>query len=87
MNFASEEALAAYFWKNPGLKVLELDNNPTLTSLPQLPSSLTYLRVYNNPALTSLPQLPSSLTYLRVANCPGLTSNNLRVGKLTICIR
>ncbi len=87
MRIESKEKLAAYFWENPGLKTLELDNCPGLTSLPALPSTLTDLRVYNCPGLTSLPALPSTLTYLRVYNCPGLTSRGLRVGKLTIEIR
>ena len=87
MRFESKEALAAYFWEHPGLKSFELYNCPGLTSLPALPSTLTYLRVDNCPGLTSLPALPSTLTYLRVDNCPGLTSRGLRVGKLTIEIR
>ena len=53
MRIESKEKLAAYFWENPGLKTLELDNCPGLTSLPALPSTLTYLRVDNCPGLTS----------------------------------
>ncbi len=42
MYFDTQEALAAYFWKHPDLKKLDLDNGPGITSLPQLPSTLTW---------------------------------------------
>lgn len=48
------------------LQFLSCDNNK-LTSLPELPSSLTKLECWGN-QLTSLPELPSGLTWL---NCEG----------------
>jgi Leucine-rich repeat (LRR) protein len=36
----------------------------SLTSIPTLPNSITYLNCFNNTHITSLPTLPSSLTYL-----------------------
>jgi hypothetical protein len=48
--------------------VLSLDcSNNKLTSLPELPSTITHLSCYNN-QLTSLPELPSSITNLNCYN-------------------
>ncbi len=50
------------------------ENGPHLTSLPALPSTLTYLEIYDCSGLTSLPELPTGLTNLGVCNCLGLRS-------------
>jgi len=41
MRFESREALAAFFWENPGLKNLVLGNYRGI--IPALPASLLYL--------------------------------------------
>ena len=92
MKFESKESLAAYFSENPVLIRLEIEDSPGLTSLPELPRSMSALLVSNCPRITSLPALPSTLIYLRAAgcglraeNCPGLMScGGLKIGKLTI---
>jgi hypothetical protein len=68
MKFESNEALAAYLLANPNLADMVICDSPGLTSLPDLPSSLTYLAVYNCSGLTSLPTLPGTLTCLVVTN-------------------
>lgn len=51
MRFESREMLAAYFWMHPGLTGLELINCPSLTRLPELPSTLICLQLKDCPRL------------------------------------
>ena len=72
MQIKLKEKLAAFFLENPGLKTLDLRNCPSLTSLPELPSTLTHLRIIDCPDLVNLPELPSTLHSLMVEICPAL---------------
>ena len=60
----------------PNLKILEISNCESITSLPKdgLPSSLQRLGIRNCPAIKSLPKeaLPSSLQELEISSCPAI---------------
>ncbi|XP_039816588.1 uncharacterized protein LOC120679133 [Panicum virgatum] len=60
----------------PNLKILEISNCESITSLPKdgLPSSLQRLGIRNCPAIKSLPKeaLPRSLQELEISSCPAI---------------
>ncbi|MBP9093982.1 hypothetical protein KBI23_23370 [bacterium] len=68
---ASKEELALYLAATPDDTTL-LVQNYSQTELPDLPDSLTSLRLYHCPSLTALPKLPQSLNDLWIHNCPNL---------------
>jgi len=74
MYFKTEEEISAYFSENPNLRYLALSGcPPEITGLPQLPSSLTALRLGHLPNITNFPELPSSFRFLEVKNSLGVT--------------
>jgi hypothetical protein len=67
--------MAEYFseFPNNASLNLNLENLPTLNSLPDLPKSLTFLRIVHGLGLIHIPELPTSLLTLTIEHCPSLT--------------
>ncbi|XP_040380528.1 putative disease resistance protein RGA3 [Oryza brachyantha] len=52
------------------LEKLSIYDCPTISSLPDVPSSLQYIYIEECPNISSLPDLPSSLQRISIRNCP-----------------